>query len=151
MNGRYAAGLAKIAASRNRGRREVGRLGGGPDQGEMEGRRKVWRGQFGERKASKLASESCDRLAMHRDGRVCLGPSSIGLLLVFPLEDSKSCGRAAVESREVGAYRVHSIVQSIRQLSWYILRTKCQHILSGYHSKTNIPLNQLNRNTMYVE
>lgn len=63
----------------------------------------------------------------------------------------KVAGGPAVESREVGAYRVHSIVQSIRQLSWYILRTKCQHILSGYHSKTNIPLNQLNRNTMYVE
>lgn len=44
VNGRYAARLAEIAAGRNRGGREVGRLGGGPDQGEMEGRRKVWGG-----------------------------------------------------------------------------------------------------------
>lgn len=70
VNGRHAAGLAEIPAmaSSNGGGREVGGLGGCPDQGEMERRRKVRRGQFGQRKTPKLASEACDRLTMHCDG-----------------------------------------------------------------------------------
>ena len=70
VNGRHAARLAEIPAmaSSDRGRREVGGLDGWPDQGEMERWRKIRRGQFGQRKTPKLASEPCDRLTMHRDG-----------------------------------------------------------------------------------
>ena len=73
VNSRHTTGLAEIPAlaSGGRGGREVGGLDGRPNQREMERRRKVCRGQLGQRKTPNLASKPCDILSRHGEG-VCV-------------------------------------------------------------------------------
>lgn len=94
VNSRHTTGLAEIPAlaSGGRGGREIGGLDGGSNQGEMEGRRKVRRGQIGQRKTSNLTSKPCDVLSRHSEG-VCVWTVAKGSRGGrFFSGTSKSCG-----------------------------------------------------------